>query len=108
MQWGAREESGERFPYPSLIEEMQLRHGMRNEAHKKQDWQNLRLRYEGGLNRTVCDTFFIRFESQARDLNISESEKVQQCIPTVPASLQTAISKERKRVHHTIMSGFPP
>ena len=94
--------------YQNLIEELQLRHGLRSEAHKKQEWQALRLRYEGSLNRTVWDTFLIRLESQARELNSSESEKVQQFISVLPTGLQAAISKERTRVHRTQMSVFPP
>ena len=34
MQWNAREESGEGLTYQNLIEELQLRHGLRSEAHK--------------------------------------------------------------------------
>ena len=101
MQWSAREESGERLTYQNLIEELQLRHGLRSEAHKKQEGQAFRLRYEGSLNRTGWDTFLIRFESQARELNISESEKVQQFISVLPTGLQTAIYKERNRVYRT-------
>ena len=44
MQWSALEESGERLTYQNIIEELQLRHGLRSEAHEKQEWQALRLR----------------------------------------------------------------
>ena len=108
IQWTVREEAGETLTYQKLWEELSVAFGMHSELYRKQEWQALRLRYEGSLNRTVWSTFLVRFENLAKELKVSESEKTQQFQSAVPAGLQMAISREKARVHRLTISGFPP
>ena len=94
--------------YHKLWEELQVTFGMHSEIYRKQEWLNLRLRFEGTLNRTTWSTFLVKFESLAKELKISESEKTQQFQNAVQTGLQAAISREKARVHRLQISGFPP
>ena len=108
LQWAAREEAGEILSYHRLWEELQVTFGMHCEIYRKQEWLNLRLRFEGTLNRTTWSTFLVKFESLAKELKVSESEKTQQFQNAVQTGLQAAISREKARVHRLTISGFPP
>ena len=50
----------------------------------------------------------VKFESLAKELKVSESEKTQQFQNAVQTGLQAAISREKARVHRLTISGFPP
>ena len=108
LQWAAREEAGEILSYHRLWEELQVTFGMNSEIYRKQEWLNLSLRFEGTLNRTAWSTFLVKFESLAKELKVSESEKTQQFQNAVQTGLQAAISREKARVHRLTISGFPP